>query len=207
MRPVSGFERPVVQWLFVALAVVLIAISTAAAIGVRRAHGEIESLRAARLESRVQQEQLEGRLVHEQATREALALELTRVRASTGSAPSANGSAPPTLTLTPIARRGAQPPDPTVAEPGAAQSIQLRLALPRGTTRAGRYTIAVRTWSGGETLWQRTGLTSSTIEGRAMVTTFVTGDVFTTGAYEVLLTAEAEKATGVAAYEVAVRAR
>ena len=195
------------QWVFVALAIVLIAIAGAEAFGLRRAHGEIESLRAARLESRVQQEQLETRLVHEQATREALALELTRLRTSTSSAPSSGGSAPPTLTLTPIAQRGAQPPDPTVAQPDAAQSIQLRLVLPRGRTTASvRYAVAVRTWSGGETVWQRSGLSSSTIEGRAMVTTFVTGDVFTTGAYEVLLTAVAEKPIEVAAYEIAVHA-
>ena len=40
-----------------------------------------------------------------------------------------------------------------------------------------------------------------------MVTAFVTGDVFSTGAYEVLLTETAEKPVEVAAYEVAVRAR
>jgi len=203
MRPVSGFERPVVQWLFVALAIVLIAVAASEAFGLRRAHGEIEALRAARLESQVQREQLEGRVAHEQATREALALELTRSR---GSVPSNTGPAPPTLTLTPMTHRGAQPPAPTVTQPDAAQSIQLRLVMPRGrTTASARYTIAVRTWSGGETVWQRGGLTAFSIDGQSMVTAFVTGDVFTTGAYEVLLTQVADTPVEVAAYEIAVR--
>jgi len=209
MRPVSGFERPIAQWLFVVLAVVLIAIAAAEAWVLRRAHNEIESLRAARLESRVEREQLESRLTHEQATREALALELTRQRASTGSATaSGGGAAAPTLTLTPLTHRGPQPPDPTVAQPPAAQSIQLRLVLPHGrATPSARYTIAVRAWSGGETVWQRGGLTGSTVDGQAMVTTLVTGDVFTAGAYEVLLTSAAEKPVEIAAYEIAVHAR
>jgi hypothetical protein len=205
MHPVSGFGRPLVQWLFVALAIALIAIAAAEAFALRRVHGENESLRAARLESRVQQEQLEGRLAHEQATREALALELTRLR---GSGSASTGPPPPTLTLTPITRRGAQPPGASVAEPGGAQLIQLRLVLPRGQTPASaRYTIAVRTWSGGETVWQRSGVTGSTVDGQPMVTTFVAGDVFTAGAYEVLLTEIAEKPIDVAAYEVTVRSR
>jgi hypothetical protein len=206
MRPVSGFDRPIVQWLFVALGVALIAVAAAAASGLRRARAEIESLRAANLESRVQQEQLQSGLAHEQATREALALELTRVRASTGSAGGASAAAPPTLTLTPLGKRGAQPPEPTVAQPAATQPLQLRLVLPHGRgAPAARYTIAVRTWSGGETVWQRSGVPESTVDGKPMVTALVTGDVFTTGAYEVLLTSAGEKPVDVAAYEVAVK--
>lgn len=205
MRPVKGFERPVMQWLFVALAIVLIAIAAAEAFGLHRSRVEIESLRAARLESRIQQDQQEGRLAHERATREALALELTRVR---GSAPSSREAVPPTLTLTPAAHRGARPPEPTVTQPAPAQSVQLRLVLPRaGATVSTRYAIAVRTWSGGETVWQRGGVTGSAVDGQPMVVAYVTGDVFTAGAYEVLLTAAAEKPVEVAAYEVAVRAR
>ena len=210
MRAVSGLERPIVQWLFVALAVVLIAVAAAEAIGLRRARAEIESLRATRLDARVQQEELQNRLAHEQATREALTLELARVRGSTGSAPGDGRGGPtatqPTLTLTPLTTRGAEPPEPTVTQPPTAQSIQLRLVLPRGRASSpARYNISVRTWSGGETVWQRSGLAGAIIEGQAMVTTFVTGDVFSAGAYEVLLTSIAEKPVEVASYEVAVR--
>lgn len=206
MRPVSGFDRPIVQWLYVALGVVLTVVAAGEALGLRRARAAIESLRAAHLESRVQQEQLQNRLAREQATREALALELTRVRASKGSARPEALAGPPTLTLTPLTTRGAQPPEPTVAPPAAAQPIQLRLVLPRGRgTASARYDIAVRTWSAGETVWRRSGIAGSTVDGQPMVTTFVTGDVFTTGAYEVLLTSAGEKPVDVAAYEFGVR--
>jgi hypothetical protein len=197
MRPVSGFERPIVQWLFVALGVALIAVAAAEAVGLRRARAEIESLRAAHLEARVQQEQLENRLTHEQATREALTLELARTRPATG-------SGQPTLTLSPLTSRGAQPPQPSVAQPAATQLIQLRLVLPAGRAMSSApYRIALRTWSGGETVWQRSGLARSTVEGKPMVTAYVTGDVFSAGAYEVLLTSLGEKE--VASYEVSVR--
>ncbi len=200
MRPVSGFDRPAVQWIFVALGVLLIAVAMAEAVALRRGRTQIESQRAADLNARLQREQLENRLAHERATSEALTLELARVRGG-ASTPATQ----PTLTLTPLTKRGAQPPDATVAQPSPAQSIQLRLVLPPGRPAAAtRYTIAVRTWSGGDMLWQRSGLAGSTLEGKPMVTAFVTGDVFGPGAYEVALTSTA--GAEVAAYELAVRA-
>ena len=204
MRPVSGFERPAVQWIYVTLGVVLIAAAATEAVGLRRARAQIESLRAADLNARIEREQLENRLTHEQATREALTLELARVRSSPGGA--FTPAAEPTLTLMPLKRRGPQPPDPTMAQPPAAQSIHLRLVLPAGrSTTSIRYTIVVRKWSEGETVWQRGGVGASTIDGKPMAETFVTGDVFRTGAYEVLLTSMGEKPADVASYEIAVR--
>jgi hypothetical protein len=47
----------------------------------------------------------------------------------------------------------------------------------------------------------------STVEGKRMVTSFITGDVLGAGAYEIALTTDAaDKSADVAAYEVAVRA-
>jgi hypothetical protein len=203
MRPVSGFERPFVQWIFVSLGAVLVAVAAGEAVGLRRARTQIENLRAANLEDRVRQEQLEERLTRAQATREALTLELARARAG-ASTPAAQ----PTLTLTPLTRRGVQPPDATVSQPPAAEAIQLRLVLPsvRATPTA-RYSITVRTWSGGETVWQRTGLASSTVEGKPMIAAFVTGDVLAAGAYEVILSTAGDRATEIATYEIGVRAR
>jgi hypothetical protein len=202
MRPVSGFERPIVQWTFVALGVMLIAVVAAEAVALRRGRRQMESVRAARLDDRVQREQLENRMAHERATREALALELARVRGGAATATQ------PTLTLTPLTRRGAQPPEASVVEPSPAQSIELRLVLPRGRVPPNtRYTIAVRTWSGGELLWQRSGLAASTVDGKPMVAAFVTGDVFTAGAYELLLTSSGENRAEIAAYEIAVHPR
>jgi protein involved in polysaccharide export with SLBB domain len=76
--------------------------------------------------------------------------------------------------------------------------------LPAGKPApAARYGISVRTWSGGDTVWQRSGLAESIVDGKRMVTAFVTGDVFAPGAYELSLTA-GPPAAEVASYEVGV---
>jgi hypothetical protein len=211
MRPVSGFERPIVQWVFILLGAVLIAVAAAEAVGLRRGRAQIESLRAANLNARVQQDQLENRLTREAATREALTLELARLRsllsAARPGAPDSESTpaGQPTLTLTPLAKRDAQPPEPSVVQPAAAQAIQLRLVLPAGRrTPSARYAVSLRTWSGGDVVWQRSGLSGSLVDGTPMVTAFVTGDVFAPGAYEVALTAT--PGGEIAMYEVSVRA-
>ncbi len=206
MRAVAGLDRPAVQWIYVALGVVLIVVAAGEAVALRRARARIESLHAADLNGRIEQERLENRLAHEQATREALTLELARLRAPTGSGQGASPPTYPTLTLTPLTTRGAQPPEATVARPPAEQVILLRLVLPAGRLAPStRYGVVVRTWSGGETIWQRGGVGASIIDGKPMVAAFVTGDVFGTGAYEVLLTSVGEKPADVASYEIAVR--
>jgi hypothetical protein len=201
MRPVSGLNRPGVQWLFVVLAVVLIGVATAEAVGIVRARRVISSLRAADLNARLEREQLETRAAREQSAREALSLELARHR-GTGAA-----ATQPTLTLSPLSKRGAQPPEPTVGNPAENQAIQLRLLVPSPAEPPGaRYTIVVRTWTGGEAIWSRGGLALSTVENKRMVAAFITGDVFGPGAYEIALSRRAGELTGeVAAYEVSVR--
>ena len=93
-----------------------------------------------------------------------------------------------------------------VARPADNQAIQLRLVLPAGTEPpAARYTIVVRTWTGGETVWSRGGLSMSTVDNKRMVTAFITGDVFAPGAYEIALTRKAGEIAGdVASYEVGI---
>jgi hypothetical protein len=202
MRSIGGLDRPGVQWLFVLLAVVLIAVSATEAVALRRARAALESSHARELETRLRQQELEIRLSHEEVAREAFSLEASRLRSSGTAAPSSQ----PTLTLAPITKRGAQPPDPTVAQPQAAQPIQLRLVLPPGRpTPASPYAVAIRTWSGGETIWQRSGLAASTVEGKSMVTALVTGDVFAPGAYEIALSAGPSHSE-IASFEVGVHA-
>jgi hypothetical protein len=208
MRPVTGLDRAGVQWMFVAIGVALIVVAGGEAVSLRRARARIDSLQAQALDARLTQQQLENHLAHERATGEALSLELARVRGSDGSMRTADAgrasAAPPTLTLTPLGTRGARPPDATVAQPAGAQSIQLRLVLPRRRPApSATYAVAIRTWSRGETLWQRSGLIASAVDGKPMVTTFITGDVFAAGAYEIALTA-GDPPSDVAAYEVAV---
>jgi hypothetical protein len=203
MRPVSGFERPGLQWLFVVIAVVLVGLAAAEAVGLRRLRGQVETLRASDLNGRIEREQLEAQVARERAAREAFSLEVARLRGG-----SRAGASQPTLTLSPLTRQGATPPDPTVERPAENQAIQLRLLLPPGpAVRGSTYSVTVRAWSGGQTIWSRSGLAASTVEGRAMVSAFLTGDVFPPGAYEVALTTVSSdnKIADVAAYEIAVR--
>ena len=203
MRPVSGFDRPGLQWLFVALGAVLVIVAMIEAVGLRRLRHEVATLRASDLSGRVEREELQAKAVREQSAREVLSLEIARLRGG-----SRAGVSGPTLTLSPLLKRGPSPPEPTVEPPRESQSIQLRLLLPRGqAASATTYVVAVRSWSGGETIWSRGGVRASTVEGRPMVTAFITGDVFAPGVYEVTLAKRAPdgKESDVAAYEVAVR--
>jgi protein involved in polysaccharide export with SLBB domain len=201
MRPVSGFDRPGVQWSFIVLGLVLIAVAGGQTAALLRARAEIRSLQAEILNNRNERDQLESRAAREQSARESLSLELARQRGAATVATEA------TLTLAPLRKRGAQPPDPTVARPADNQSIQLRLVLPAGTEPANaRYTIAVRTWTGGDTVWSRAGASLSTVDHKRMVTSYITGDVFSPGAYEIALTRRAGEMTAeIASYEVGIR--
>ncbi len=204
MRPISGFDRPALQYLFALLAVVLIAVGAWGAVSVRRATREIERLHAAELNGRLERERLEARAAREQSARESLALQMARAKSGAGDSKSPDV---PTLTLTPLTKRGSAPPPPTVTPPAQVQVIALRLVLPRGADpRGGAYLIAVRSWSGGQTIWARGALPSIEADGRRMVQAHVTGDVFAPGSYEVLLTTTAADGTQkeVASYEVTV---
>lgn len=204
MRPVSGFDRPVLQWLFVVLGTALVLAAAAEAIGLRRARAQIEALHVADLNGRLERQALEMRIAREQSAREALALEVSRLRGTALPA----GATVPTLTLSPLKSRGASPPEPTVDAPAAPVAIELRLMLPRAPDRGVKtYTVALRRWSGGEQVWSRGALTGTKIDGRPAVTAPITGDVLTPGAYEILLTAISAdgKSSEVASYEVAVR--
>ena len=203
--PVSGLERPWIQWSFVATGVLLTAIAAAEAVAIRRGRVALDTSRAAEMNARLDRQQLEIQLSHERSAREGLAIEVSRLRGS--AAPS--GAALPTLTLIPLTTRGGTPPAASVEAPSPEQVIELRLLVPRDAPAGLRdLTITLRTWSSGQTLWSRGGLTAAPIEGRAAVTTFITGDVLVPGAYELRLTA----ATGVgepavvASYEVSIAA-
>jgi hypothetical protein len=205
MRPVSGFERPWMQWGFVMLGVVLIGVAAAEAVALRRLRGDIAQARASEMSAQAAREETQIKLTQERAARQALSFDVERLRGGDRA-----GRSTPTLTLAPVAKRGAAPPEPTVDVIPDGESIQLRLLLPAAAAAAAaRYSVNVRSWSGGETVWSRNGLRASTVDAHRMVTAFVTGDVFAPGAYEVALTAPAADATRteIASYEVAVRNR
>lgn len=202
MHLVNGFERPAFQWLFVGLGAALIVVAVAEAVALRRARAEFATLQAADLTTQEELNRVRGQLAREQASREALTLQLGR------QASAVTVANQPTLTLSPLHKRGAQPPEPTVTKPPDHQSIQLRLVVPgRSEPADARYSIVIRKWSGGETVWSRSGLRLTTMEDkRPVVTAFITGDVFAPGAYELaLLRIATDTPVEVAGYEVSVR--
>ena len=182
------------------LALVLSALVAALSVAVWRLNSAIRDTRAAWLAERTQREQLEARVAREQATREALSLELARIRAGQSSS---GAQGPPTLTLQPVARREATPPASTMTAPAPAQTIELRLVLPRGENPTrGIYEFTVRDWVTGEVRLTRGGLKARAIDGGRAVTAYVAGDVFVSGSHEVILRSGSSE---IAAYEVTVR--
>ena len=201
MRSLKGFDRPGVQWAFVTLAAVLAVLVASLSIALWRLNGSLRELRVARLEDRAARDALEARLAREQSTREALTLELGRLRGATASGAPA---VPPTLTLEPLRRREATPPPPTMNAPAAAQVIELRLVLPRGADAdAGPYELSVRDWVTGQVRLTRSGLRATRLEGRHTVTAYVPGDIFGPGSHEVILTGRGAEP---ASYEITARA-
>jgi hypothetical protein len=202
MRAVRGFERPILQWIFVALGAALVVAAGGEAVALRRARSTIELLRAADLNARIERQQIEARLAREQSARESFALEVARMRGH------ATSPSEPTLTLSPIRVRRATPPDPTVRAPAPAQPIQLRLLLPKGRADAARrYAVALRSWSGGRVVWLRSDLSATTVDGQPAVTTRLTGDALTPGAYEIALTdVTADQPAEIAFYEITIGA-
>lgn len=201
MRTVRGFERPAFQWTFVALAVLLAVVVAALSGTVWRLNGTLRELRTTQAGDRAEREQMLARLARERSTREALALELARLRAGSGVQDAVPG--PPTLTLEPLGTRDATPPPATMTAPAPAQIVELRLLLPRGAAaNAGPYALTVRDWVSGDLRLTRGGLTAKTIDRARAVTAFVAGDVFAAGSHEVILRSHE---TEIATYEITVK--
>lgn len=204
MRPVKGFERPLLQWTFIGLSVVLIAIAAVQAVALQREKGRREALQTADLDGRLDRQELEMRLARERSAREALSLEVARLRSKSG----IERGPLPTLTLTPIAAASATPPDPSVDRPAPDQLVALRLVLPSTADSAGRFSVSLRSWSGGPVLWTRGNLPAAEAGGERMVIAPVSGDVFAPDAYEVTLSAESaagQPQKPIANYQLAVR--
>lgn len=193
------------QWLFVVLGVVLIAVAGGAAWHARRLAADSAALRTAEQEARLEAQRLDAQLARERSTREALALELSRLRAG-GDAELPQTM--PTLTLTPSETRRATPPAPSVTAQHATQLIELRLLLPpRSEKQYARFEVVLRDWSGGDVAWSRGGIIAATVDGKTAATAFLTGDVMRAGSYELLLAGVTRdgKKEEVATYEVTVK--
>lgn len=201
MRAVRGFDRPAIQWLFVALACGLVVAGALATLALWRTRGELAALHAERLQARTAVQTLEARVAREAAARESLALELARLRGSAAAV-----AAPPTLTMLPADTRAAVPPPAAVDAPGAAVAIELRLMLPTGSPMSpGPYHITLRHWSTGEVLWTRADIPPGRVNGRPAAVALITGDLLRPGSYEFLLRTAAVTGAEIASYELSVR--
>jgi hypothetical protein len=82
----------------------------------------------------------------------------------------------------------------------------LRLVLPAAADTRRPYSIALRDWSGGATLWSRGQLAATRSGGEAMVVAHLAGDVLARGSYELVLTVTDANghAAEVAAYELTI---
>lgn len=203
MRAVSGLDRPWIQWTFVTLGIVLVAVAAAEGIAIMRTRAALEAARSSESNARLERQQLAMELSRERATRGVLAGDVARLRQDEAKPP----GAPPTLTLTPLARRAATPPAPVVEAPVPDQVIALRLVLPRSAAPGSRaFTVTIRKWNTGETVWLRGGLTAGVADNRPAVIAFVVGDALAAGSYEVLLKAvnAAGESLDVATYEVSI---
>ena len=76
--------------------------------------------------------------------------------------------------------------------------------LPSSGKRYTGFDVALRDWSTGLVIWSRGGLNAATIDRQSMVTTYVTGEMFRPGAYEVLVSGQTPegKKEDVASYEI-----
>ena len=200
MRAVRGAEKPVVQWVFLALAIVLTVLVAALSVAVLRLNGMVRELRTAHLEERTTRDQLEARLAREQSTREALSLEFGRLR---GGQSSAAAQGPPTLTLQPLRGREATPPPPTMSAPAPAQMIELRLVLPAGANpKLTTYELTVRDWVTGQVRLTRGAARTVAVERGHAVSAYVPGDVFAAGSHEVILKSPQSE---IAVYEITIK--
>ncbi len=194
MRPISGFDRPVVQWLFALCGVALIAACAATGVALVRMRRAVEESRREAMQAAIDREQVESSLARERSTREAVRLELGRER-------SAVPASTPTLTLSPAVRKSPQGPEIAVPQT-TAPVVELRLLLPHGTPD-GPFTVTARSWSTGAVAWVRAGLAAGIADAKPAVLVPITSDALAPGPYEILLSAGSPP-KDVATYEVSV---
>ena len=195
VRPVSGLDRPIIQWTFVLFGAVLIAISASTGVALTRARRAIATTRAEAEQARIERDRLDEALTRERAARESFMLQLGRER-------HAADAAPPTLTLTPVTSRSARGPELAVPSPRA-PLVQLRLMLPPRTALDRPFSITLRSWTTGEVLWSRGSIRASEANAKPAVLATIASDVLLPGPYELLLTA-GTPAAEVAGYEVSI---
>ena len=207
-----GFERPRVQWMVIGLCALLTTLLVAATVRLRTLQDLLRKADQVMSMNEKEQQTLERDLARERSAREALALELGRVRS--GSAAGGGGAGagtPSTLTLDPLVKRSGSPPEVNINAPTADMVVELRLLLPdKARTDLKELQITARDWSTGTVRWSIGSVRLSSAEGRRAALAYVTGEMLAPGAYEFVLAPVGEggpQPDPVAAYELGITRR
>lgn len=179
LRGVPGGERPLVQWLMVALAVAIVGL---ALFLLQRDRAARETLRALQDELRAADDRemkLERQLARERSAREAFEIGLGRERAA---------NAPQGIALEAGLDRSGRPKQEVLLP---ADVARVQFVLPLKGPRLARYRAALRTFSEGDELWVHAALRADVDPKRLFVAVPI--DVLAPGAYELALTGFTEK--------------
>ena len=208
-----GFERPRVQWMVIGLCAVLTIMLMAATVRMRALQDLLRKADQVIGVNDKQRQTLERDLARERSAREALALELARVRS--GSASTVGGrpgaGTPSTLTLDPLVKRSGSPPEKNIDAPTPDTIVEFRLLLPdKARTDLKELQITARDWSTGTVRWTIATVRLGSAVGRRAALAYVTGEMLAPGAYEFVLAPVGEggpQPDSVAAYELGVTRR
>jgi hypothetical protein len=208
-----GFERPRVQWMVIGLCGVLTVMLTAATVRMRTLQDLLRKADQVIGVNEKQRQTLERDLAREQSAREALAVELARVRS--GSASTAGGGpgagTRSTLTVDPLVKRSGSPPEKNIDAQTPDTIVELRLLLPEKTrTGLKELQITARDWSTGSVRWSIATVRIASATGRRAALAYVTGEMLAPGAYEFVLAPVGEggpQPDPIAAYELGITRR
>lgn len=173
MRGVPGVERPVVQWILVALCVLIIVLAALLVRSRRASDAVVGVLRQELDRAARRQSSLELEVQRERAARESFQISLEQERGA---------NAFPGVALEPgLASSGL--PKQQLRVPADARRVPLVLPLP--SHRFDHYRVAVRPFAGGDDVWVHARLHPGRDARRLIVP--VPGEVLPPGSYELAL--------------------
>jgi hypothetical protein len=212
VRRVRGFEKPGIQWTVIALGIALMILLVAATVRIRTLQDLLRRADQVMSTEGKRRETLERDLARERSTREALALELARVRSGAACGGSGDAAAgPPTLTLDPVRERSGSPPAVNIDSADPDTVVELRLLLPdTASSELKQLNLTARDWTTGAVRWSLGAVRVATADGRRAAVAQVSGEMIAPGVFEFVLAPVGEggpQPEAVAAYELAVNPR
>lgn len=172
IRGVPGADKPLLQWLLVALCLVIVGLAALLVRRERETDRRIRAMAGDLRRAQAREAALEREIARERSAREAFEIGLGKERAAN------------TLPGVPLQAGldASGRPRQQVRVPPEATRVQF--VLPIGGQRFDRYRAAIRPWTGGDDLWLHALITRA-VDRRLFVT--VPADVLAPGAYELLL--------------------